>query len=111
MSKHLKGPKITSVPRGLKLKRFNDRFVPMRKQTHLHLGWPEGSKSSADFDFWVNYSFKLAMHDPKERGMLQTETEMLTSISDIFQCHLEANRRQCNLFTDTSTLQSLHMTG
>ncbi len=29
-----------------------------RKQTHLHLGWPEGEFISANLHFWVNYSFK-----------------------------------------------------
>ncbi len=29
----------------------------LKKQTHLHLGWPEGT-FSAIFHFWVNYFFK-----------------------------------------------------
>ncbi len=32
------------------------KSVPMKKQTHLHLGWPEG-KFIANFHFWVKYLF------------------------------------------------------
>ncbi len=34
------------------------KSVPMKKQTHLHLEWPE-IKFSAYLHFWVNYSFNL----------------------------------------------------
>ncbi len=33
------------------------KCVSMKKQTHLHLGWPE-SEFSADFYFWMNCSYK-----------------------------------------------------
>lgn len=35
----------------------------MKKQTHLHLGWPKGEKRkfSAGFYFWVDYSIKWTM--------------------------------------------------
>ncbi len=32
--------------------------VLMKKQPHLHLGWPKG-KFSANFHFWVNYSYSF----------------------------------------------------
>ncbi len=32
---------------------------PMKKLTHLHLGWPEGEYSFSEYSFfWLNYSFK-----------------------------------------------------
>ncbi len=31
------------------------KSVLMKKQTHQHLGWPEGE---GDFHYWVNYPFK-----------------------------------------------------
>ncbi len=34
------------------------KSVLMKKQTHLHLRWPEGEYISANLHFWVNYSFK-----------------------------------------------------
>ncbi len=34
------------------------KSVLMKKQTHLHLGWPEDEYISANLHFWVNYSFK-----------------------------------------------------
>ncbi len=35
------------------------KSVLMKKQTHLHLGWPEGEYFFSNFfHFWVNYSFK-----------------------------------------------------
>ncbi len=30
----------------------------MKKQTHLHLGWPEGEYFFLLFHFWANYCFK-----------------------------------------------------
>ncbi len=35
------------------------KSIQIKKQTHLHLEWPEVSKFSANLDFWVNYSFKI----------------------------------------------------
>ncbi len=40
------------------------KSVPIKKQTHLHLGWPEVRTFVTNFQFWVNYSFKYTV-DPK----------------------------------------------
>ncbi len=36
----------------------SSKSVPMKKQTHLHLIWPEMSTFSVNIHFWLNYSCK-----------------------------------------------------
>ncbi len=33
------------------------KSVPIKKQTHLYLGWPEGEYIFMNVNFWMNYSF------------------------------------------------------
>ncbi len=35
------------------------KSVPMKKQTHLHLAWPEVEYIFSNFHVWMNYSFKV----------------------------------------------------
>ncbi len=42
------------------------KSVLMKKKTHLHLGWPE---VSANFHFWMNYSFKYSCRKDFEQNI------------------------------------------
>jgi len=48
------------------------KSVPIKKQTHLHLGWPEGESISANFHFLMNYSLKTTHVCTSDLNLLLT---------------------------------------
>jgi len=48
-------------------------------QTHLHLGWPEGEKCSANFHFCLNYSFNMSPWQTAHYNFWNRETCLYTA--------------------------------
>ncbi len=53
----------------------------MKKQTHLHLNGLGASKVSANFHFWVNYSFKNFCSDLS--ALIQTRSKITEGYSSV----------------------------
>ncbi len=48
-----------------RLQRFELKIfvcVLLKKQSHLHLGWPGGKQINIKFSIWVNYHFNISLH-------------------------------------------------